>query len=68
MIVRGYKADIQPLVHELGGGFVAFAPALVGCVAEGRTQPDAVQNLDDAIDCWLQIAALQKRRIPAPVG
>jgi predicted RNase H-like HicB family nuclease len=66
MNIRGYGADVQRLSRELGGGFVAFAPALMGCVADGMTRREALKHLEDAIDCWLEIAAKQQRRIPEP--
>lgn len=66
MNIRGYDADVEPLSRELGGGFVAFAPALKGCVAEGRTEVEALEDLDHAICCWLEMAVEQGRSIPKP--
>lgn len=51
-----YDVDIQKLKPSLGGGFVAFAPALKGCVADGSSQDEALRHLADAITCWLEVA------------
>lgn len=64
MNVRGYDVEVQPLGNELGGGFVAFAPALMGCLADGETRVEAIDQLQDAIDCWLAAARQKARRIP----
>jgi predicted RNase H-like HicB family nuclease len=66
MTSHGYEIKIEPLRDRLGGGFVAYAPALRGCVADGDTQAEALKNLGDAIDCWLVIARAKGRTIPRP--
>ncbi len=37
-----YRVKIEPLAQEDGGGFVATAPDLPGCVSDGETPEDAV--------------------------
>jgi len=65
-MVRGYEVVVQLLNRRLGGGFVAYAPALMGCVADGATRDEALENLGDAIHCWTEYARLSGRRIPEP--
>lgn len=64
-MVRGYEIVVELLNRKLGGGFVAYAPALTGCVAHGETSEEAIANLSDAVDCWLEYARLSGRRVPA---
>lgn len=64
MKFRGYDVDVEKLSVELGGGFVAFAPALKGCIADGATRDEALQDLEDAISCWLEAARTKGHRIP----
>jgi len=64
MNIRGYDADVKPLSARLGGGFVAYAPALRGCLADGETRAEAIENLDDAIRCWLEAAKAKGWWIP----
>ena len=64
LMIRGYHVEVRPLAAHLGGGFVAFAPALNGCVADGESPDEALSNLDDAILCWLEVAHAERR--PAP--
>ena len=36
------------------GWFVAEVPALPGCVSQGRTEEDALANIKEAIDLYLE--------------
>jgi predicted RNase H-like HicB family nuclease len=67
-MVRGYEVFVELLTRKLGGGFVAYAPALTGCVADGATSEEAIENLADAIDCWIDYARQSGRRIPEPAA
>lgn len=46
--------------------FVAEVPELSGCAAHGETQIEAVQNVNDAIELWLETAREFGDRIPEP--
>ncbi len=46
--------------------FVAEVPELVGCTAHGKTQTEAVQNVNDAIELWLETAREFGDKIPEP--
>lgn len=68
MTLRGYDVEVEKLDRELGGGFVAFAPALKGCIADGESREQALRHLEDAIACWLGAAKDMGRGIPHPAG
>jgi predicted RNase H-like HicB family nuclease len=36
------------------GGFTALAPSLPGCISEGDTREDALRNIREAIDLYLE--------------
>lgn len=46
--------------------FVAEVPELAGCKAHGKTQVEAVQNVGDAIELWLETAREFGDQIPQP--
>ncbi len=46
------------------GMFVATCPTLPGCVSEGKTRKEALENIQDAIKGYL--ASLQKHGEPVP--
>ena len=49
------------------GGYTVWANALRGCVSEGDTWDEALENIKDAIQCWLdtweQIERERARRV-----
>jgi len=36
------------------GWIVAECPALPGCVSQGRTEAEAIDNIREAIELWLE--------------
>ncbi len=47
---RVYEVVLEPAEE---GGFTAYVPALRGCVSEGETEEEALENVRDAIEVWL---------------
>lgn len=36
------------------GGYTVYVPALPGCVSEGETREEAIKNIKEAIDLYLE--------------
>ena len=47
---------------------VAEVPELSGCMAHGATQSEALENVRNAIDLWLETASEFGDPIPQPKG
>lgn len=61
-----YPVMLEPLPAEEGGGFLASAPDLPGCMSDGETPEQAFQNVADAIRSWIEQAQAMGRAVPAP--
>ena len=61
-----YEVDIFPLSEADGGGFAAVAPELPGCRSDGDTPQEALENIYDAISCWIEAAQEMGRVVPHP--
>jgi antitoxin HicB len=61
-----YRVIIEPLPTEDGGGFIASAPDLPGCMSDGATPEEAVLNVQDAIAVWIEAAQDLGRAVPKP--
>ncbi len=48
--------------------FVAEAPELPGCAADGATYAEAIANVEVIIDEWIETAKELGRDIPEPKG
>jgi len=66
MTERIYPIVVAPLSEEDGGGFVAFAPDLYGCLSDGATEAEAIANAKSAIEEWCDEALRMGRPIPEP--
>ena len=58
--VHKYRVFVEPLVERLGGGFIAYAPELPGCMSDGETPQEALESIYDAIECWLEVDDAQQ--------
>ena len=36
------------------GGYTVYAPSLPGCISEGQTKKEALANIKEAIDLYLE--------------
>lgn len=49
---------LKVLIHDAEeGGFWAEVPALAGCVSEGETFTETLDNIREAAEGWLVVAA-----------
>jgi antitoxin HicB len=61
-----YAIRIEPLSPDDGGGFIATVPELPGCMSDGETYEEALENVQDAIKGWLNAAAEWNVTMAAP--
>ncbi len=52
--------------EEKEGNVVAFHPDLPGCVAQGSTANEALENLDEARAAWIATALEDRLAVPEP--
>lgn len=48
--------------------YIAEVPELAGCMADGPTARDAVQNVEQVIREWIETAIELGRTVPEPKG
>jgi predicted RNase H-like HicB family nuclease len=51
---------------EADCAYIAEVPELAGCMADGKTRAEALQNAELVITEWLETALSLGRDIPAP--
>jgi len=47
------------------GGFVITCPSLPGCISQGDTKEEALRNIKEAIECYLESLKKHKELPPA---
>lgn len=61
-----YPVMIRPLTADEGGDYLAEVPDLPGCMADGETEIEALQNVESAIGEWIDEAQRLGRKLPEP--
>ena len=63
---HNYKICLSALSSDDGGGYLAFAPALKGCSSTGATKEQAMKNVEEAIELWIETAEEMGWEVPEP--
>lgn len=56
------------LEREVDGGYVASVPALPGCVSQGDTRAEALQNIREAIELYVEDCREAGDPVPTEAG
>lgn len=59
-----YRVNIT---QDEDGMFVAEAPALPGCLSQGKTRSEALSNIQEAIQGYLESLEKHGEPIPPPI-
>jgi len=59
-----YRVTIE---QDEDGIFVAEVPALPGCISQGGTRSEAVENIKEAIQLYLESLEAHNEPIPPPI-
>ena len=65
-LIRSYPFTIRPLSEAEGGGFVIEYPDLPGCISDGETPEQALENGWDAVKAYLLNCAKHGDAFPRP--
>ena len=63
---EAYAHIIEPLSADESGGFLITFPDLPGCMSDGETEAEAIENGRDAFLCWVSAVADMDKTIPSP--
>ena len=61
-----YPFELRPLDEEEGGGWLIVFSDLPGCMSDGETPEEAIENGKDAVAAWIQAARESGREVPRP--
>jgi predicted RNase H-like HicB family nuclease len=62
------KYEIIIFWNEEDNAYIAEVPELPGCMADGKTYTEALQNAEVIISEWIETARSLGREIPIPRG
>ena len=61
-----YAVIVMPLNEEDGGGYVGLVPDLQGCMSDGETRAEALENTEKAMREWIELKISQGLELPHP--
>ncbi|MCF8026247.1 MAG: type II toxin-antitoxin system HicB family antitoxin [Desulfobacteraceae bacterium] len=64
----GKKYEIIIFWSSEDNAYIAEVPELPGCMADGNTYQEALKNVEQIIDEWIETATQLGRPIPQPKG
>ena len=66
--MNNIKYEIIIYWSDEDSAYVAEAPELPGCMADGANYKTALSNIEFVIQEWIETATLLNRPIPEPTG
>lgn len=63
----GYKVNLYKLSDKQGDGWGAEVEELKGCFADGETPDEAITNLKEVVEEWVEILKTEGKPLPQPV-
>ena len=60
-----YRVLIEP---DEDGVYVAEVPSLPGCISQGRTRAEALENIKEAIAAYLESLKAHNEPVPPPIS
>ena len=63
-----YRYEIIIYWSKEDEAFIAEVPELPGCMADGATYLEAIQNVEIIIGEWIETAKEMGREVPVPKG
>ncbi len=60
-----YRVIIEP---DEDGVYVVEVPALPGCISQGRTRTEAIENIKEAIAAYLESLKAHGEPVPPPIS
>tara|TARA_Y100000034_G_scaffold135315_1_gene206756 strand:- start:26303 stop:26512 length:210 start_codon:yes stop_codon:yes gene_type:complete len=50
-----FKMEIRVILEKQEeGGYTVYAPSLPGCISQGETREDALKNIKEAVELYLE--------------
>ncbi|MFA4835722.1 MAG: type II toxin-antitoxin system HicB family antitoxin [Dehalococcoidia bacterium] len=63
-----YKYEMIIYWSEEDQLYIAEVPELPGCMADGSSYKEALQNAESVISEWIETAGIEGRKVPEPRG
>lgn len=63
-----YKYEVILYWSNEDNRYIAEVPELAGCMADGETMAEALENIHTVMEEWIETAQIMGKDIPEPKG
>ena len=63
-----YKYEVILYWSNEDNNYLAEVPELAGCMADGETMAEALENIHTVMEEWIETAQIMGKDIPEPKG
>ena len=63
-----YKYEVILYWSNEDNSYIAEVPELAGCMADGETMVEALENIHTVMEEWIETAQIMGKDIPEPKG
>ena len=63
-----YKYEVSLYWSNEDNSYLAEVPELAGCMADGETMAEALENIHTVMEEWIETAQIMGKDIPEPKG
>jgi predicted RNase H-like HicB family nuclease len=67
-VITDFKYEIILYWSAEDEAYIAEVPELPGCMADGQSYAEALENAEGIVNEWIETAAALNRSIPQPKG
>ena len=68
MFIKNMKLKIELQYDFEYGGFIADCPSLPGCMSQGKTEKEALENIQEAIQGYIKVLKKHHQTTPLKVA
>jgi antitoxin HicB len=65
-LFKDYRFEVKELSKKEGEGYLVTFPDLPGCMSDGDTEEEAIENAKGAFNAWMETNKHWKKPIPVP--
>jgi len=62
------QIEFDVVLEKQRSGYTAYVPALPGCISEGNTKTEAMRNIKEAIELFLEEKGKSKNSAVSPTA
>lgn len=63
-----YKYEVIMYWSSEDNSYIAEVPELAGCMADGETMAEALENINTVMGEWIETAQMMGKDVPEPKG